>query len=117
VGCKDGVAAWKLAACGFEAIQAGLLKSYADGRKALHRAYETSRPKDFHEWRKRVKYHRYHLRLLRNLWPRVMRAWRREVVTLSELLGKEHDLAVKRARPGRIPGEAARPERRAWQRT
>jgi hypothetical protein len=29
-------------------------------------------PEHFHEWRKRVKYHWYHLGLLRELWPASM---------------------------------------------
>jgi hypothetical protein len=48
----------------------------------------------FHEWRKRVKDHWYHVRLLRNLWPRVLDAYRREVKALSEALGDDHDLAL-----------------------
>jgi len=98
--CEAGkrVTSWKLDADGFAAIQPGLLKSYARGRRALRRAYQSSSAPEFHEWRKAVKYHRYQLRLLRNLWPSIMRAWRREAVALSELLGNDHDLVIFRTR-------------------
>jgi CHAD domain-containing protein len=49
---------------------------------------------NLHEWRKRVKDHWYHVRLLRNLWPKVMDAYKRELKVLSEALGDDHDLAV-----------------------
>ena len=49
-----------------------------------------------HEWRKRVKYHRYHLRMLEPLWPEVWGARRAAVHELSDLLGDDHDLAVLR---------------------
>jgi CHAD domain-containing protein len=49
---------------------------------------------NFHEWRKRVKYYRYQLKLLRDFWKPVMEALRREAVKLSDDLGDDHDLAV-----------------------
>jgi CHAD domain-containing protein len=46
-----------------------------------------------HEWRKRVKYHRYHAALLTPTWPGPMRARRDELKTLSDVTGDAHDLA------------------------
>jgi CHAD domain-containing protein len=51
----------------------------------------------FHEWRKRAKDHRYHLEILRNLWPAPIKARHAEVKTLGDLLGDEHDLTALRA--------------------
>lgn len=51
-----------------------------------------------HELRKRVKYHRYHLRILAPAFPRVLRAWERTLHELTDLLGDDHDLAVLRDR-------------------
>jgi CHAD domain-containing protein len=48
----------------------------------------------FHEWRKRVKYHRYHVRMLRDAWPAILDPWREQLHQLSDLLGEDHDLAV-----------------------
>lgn len=53
-------------------------------------------PEDFHEWRKRAKYHWYARRLLREVWPATMDARRGEVRRLSGLLGAEHDPSVYR---------------------
>lgn len=75
-------------------ITGGLKKTYRRGRKGMHRAYETDRGEDFHEWRKRAKYHFYHLRLLEDLWGPVIKARRRQAKRLSDLLGDEHDLTV-----------------------
>jgi CHAD domain-containing protein len=107
---RKRVNGWKLDADGFAAIEPGLLKTYARGRKALRRAYRTCSAPDFHKWRKAAKYHRYQLRLLPDLWPPVMRAWRREAVVLSELLGNDHDLAVFRTRLTEDAAFRGRPE-------
>lgn len=65
----------------------------------------------FHEWRKRAKYLRYHLRLLRPSWPHGLERTRDEVKTLGDLLGEDHDLAVlaRTLAPG-IEAEAERVE-------
>jgi CHAD domain-containing protein len=79
---------------GFGLLEAGLAKTYKRGRKAMDRAYEAPSVENFHEWRKRAKYLRYHLRLLRPVWPRLLKRTRSEVKTLGDLLGEDHDLAV-----------------------
>ena len=79
---------------GFDAVAGGLRKSYKRARNRMGKAYEDPEMERFHEWRKRVKYHRYHSRLLRNAWVGPMKARRSELKTLSDLIGDEHDLAV-----------------------
>ena len=91
------VPSWGLANDEFAALAAGLTRSYKRGRKAMATAYASPSPKRFHEWRKRVKYHRYHLELLQELWPRQLKARRSEVKRLGGMLGDDHDLAVLRA--------------------
>jgi hypothetical protein len=49
------------------------------------------------EWRKSVKYHWYHTRLLAPLWDQALAARADAANTLGELLGLHHDLAVLRA--------------------
>lgn len=94
---RERVDNWKIPAAGFQAISTGLQKTYRRGRQAMFKAYGgKSTPEQFHEWRKRVKYHRYHTRLLRELWKPVMKRFLSEVKTLSDLLGDDHDLAVFR---------------------
>ncbi len=93
----DRVDSWTLDEAGFDAIAGGLKKTYKRARKAMAKAYEEPTVESFHEWRKRVKYNRYHTRLLREVWRGVMKPTRDEVKHLSDLLGDDHDLAVLRA--------------------
>jgi CHAD domain-containing protein len=94
---RERIAGWKLKADGFDAVEEGLLETYARGRKAMQLAYQKLDETTFHEWRKRVMYHRYHVRLLRNLWQPLLQPLRHELEALSDLLGDDHDLAVLRA--------------------
>jgi CHAD domain-containing protein len=92
----ERIADWRLGEDGFAGLDAGLLKTYGRGRKALALAYEEPSAESFHDWRKRTKYYRYQIQLLRDLWPRVLQALRHEVKALSDLLGDDHDLALLR---------------------
>jgi len=56
-------------------------------------AYEKPEFERFHEWRKRIKYHRYHTRLLRSVWEGPMKRRRTELKQLSDIIGYENDLA------------------------
>jgi CHAD domain-containing protein len=84
---------WRLSASGFQAVR-GFDKTYERGRMAARNAFGTEAASDFHDWRKRVKYHSHHLQLLGPLWPRVNKAWRTESSTLADILGNDHDLAL-----------------------
>ena len=88
---------WRLDSAGTDALEAGLTKTYQRARRAMAVAADDGTSRDFHEWRKRVKYHRYHLRLLTPVWPKLMKARYKETKHLSDLLGDDHDLAVLRA--------------------
>lgn len=79
---------------GFGLLEGGLAKTYGRGRKAMDAAWENPGVETFHEWRKRAKYLRYQLRLLRPAWPRLLKRTRSELKTLGDLLGDDHDLAV-----------------------
>ena len=94
VGGRERVADLPVATEGFDAVAGGLRKSYKRARNRMAEAYEDPDTERFHEWRKRVKYHRYHSRLLRSIWVGPMKARRSELKTLSDLIGDEHDLAV-----------------------
>lgn len=93
---RDRVAAWRLGDKGFNAVQGGLTKTYARGCTAMTEAYQNPSPETFHEWRKRVKYHGYHMRLLQPIWPGPMQARRDAADVLSDYLGDDHDLSVLR---------------------
>jgi CHAD domain-containing protein len=88
---------WTVEAEGFQALAGGCAKTHERAFKAMRTAYASPLDKRFHEWRKRVKYHRYHLALLSDVWPAVMEPMRVQAKVLSDLLGEDHDLAVLRA--------------------
>lgn len=81
---------------GFDALGPGLAKTYSRARKGMKNAYDDPLPENYHEWRKRVKYHRYHMRMLRSMWKRVINARRKELHELTNFLGDNHDLDVLR---------------------
>ena len=83
---------WKLDDDGFDALEAGLKKTFGRARDAMAAAYESMTPEAFHEWRKRVKYHRYHVGLLRELWEAPLDALRAQLHHLTDRLGDAHDV-------------------------
>lgn len=85
---------WTLKEHGFDAIGPGLEKTYARCQSAMHAATKKPSIDNLHEWRKLVKYNRYHLRLLRGLFQPVIEPVREQAKRLSDLLGDHHDLAV-----------------------
>lgn len=87
---------WALAGDGFDAIAPGLEETYRNGRKALACARRDPTPETFHELRKRVKDHWYHVRLLEGLWTDVMRAYEKSLKDLEDWLGNDHNLTVLR---------------------
>lgn len=92
--CRSRVDTWPLpddADC--DAILPGLKRTYKRGYKAMDQARDGA-GETVHEWRKRAKYLWYHVRILRPLWPKVMKAWRKELKQLGSALGDHHDLAV-----------------------
>ena len=104
---------------GWDAIGPGLHRQYRLGRAALDALPDEPTVDELHEWRKRVKDHGYHTRLLRNLWPDVLKPVQRAAEELAELLGGDHDLGLLLARLSaerdvdRQPGERE-PEHREF---
>ena len=88
------IPSWKLSEKGFAAIRGGLMKTYERGYDDLREARETPHTEVLHDWRKRVKYHWYHIRLLQPMDRKTLKDRRRELKRLGELLGDDHDLAV-----------------------
>lgn len=88
---------WTVAEDGFDAVAAGLVKTYKRARKAMATAVKEPTAGNVHEWRKWAKYHWYHARLLREIWPDVVEPHRDAADALGDLLGDHHDLAVLRA--------------------
>jgi CHAD domain-containing protein len=83
---------------GWSTIGEGVRRVYRQGRKALQAVTRARSDTAFHEWRKQVKYLRYQVQLLRPIRPGPMDALTRELHSLGDYLGDEHDLVVLRAK-------------------
>jgi CHAD domain-containing protein len=81
---------------GFALLAPGLERSYRRGRAARRAVRRDPTPEAVHHWRKRVKDHWYHLRLLREAWPAALKGPEAEAHALADLLGDHHDLTVLR---------------------
>lgn len=85
---------WPLQKDGFGAIAPGMKDRYRRGRKAMSAARKDGTPESYHEWRKRVKDHWYHVRLVESLWTEVMQAHESSLHDLETWLGDDHNLVV-----------------------
>jgi CHAD domain-containing protein len=90
------VESWPLAADGFAAIAPGLETTLRRGQRALARARKDPLPENYHEWRKRVKDHWYHVRLLEGVWDSGIESYEKSLKELEGLLGEDHNLVVLR---------------------
>ncbi len=87
---------WPIEQHSFDCISGGLRKVYKRGRNRLADAAENPTAEAFHEWRKRVKYLWYSIRILQPLWPELLDQMSEEIHDLGDSLGDEHDLAELR---------------------
>ena len=78
----------------FSALEGGLGRVYRRGYNALLETYRNPTPENFHDWRKRVKYLWYQVRILRPINRRKMKTYADQLKELSDLLGDEHDCTV-----------------------
>jgi len=92
------VSRWRLVMDGPMALLPGLERAYRRGRAAMADARRRANPEYCHEWRKRVKDHWYHLRLLEDRWDAVARAREESLKDLETWLGEHHNLEVLSAR-------------------
>jgi CHAD domain-containing protein len=90
---KQRVNELKLKNNDFDVCKVGIKRVYKRGVKTFHRAKSEPTAEHLHEWRKRVKYLWYHVRLLRDVWKPVMKGYEKSLDNLSDYLGDEHDLS------------------------
>mgnify|MGYP002625255634 CR=1 FL=1 len=106
---RHRVVEWPVEEDSFAAVSGGLKKVYKRGRNRLEDALEEPSIEAFHEWRKRVKYLWYNVRILRPIWPDLMETLADEIHDLSDYLGDAHDLAMLQQlvveRPSLLPHE------------
>lgn len=78
----------------FDSVAGGLRRVYKSGREDCLLVHKKLTIETFHDWRKRTKYLRYQMAMLKVLWPGPMTAFVEELKVLSDLQGLEHDLAI-----------------------
>jgi CHAD domain-containing protein len=79
-----------------DVLQAGLILTLHQAQTTLHVALRDTAPEAVHNFRKRVKDHLYHARLLTPLWPVMMGPHAEAAEELAETLGLMNDIAVFR---------------------
>lgn len=87
---------WPLQNEGWNAVDGGLRRIYAQGRRAMQATRSDPSDLALHEWRKRTKDLRYALELLGAIWPELIQPLAQQAHHLTNLLGDDHDLAVLR---------------------
>ena len=85
---------WKVEGKGFDALAPGLERSWTAAQKAMKSALKAPDAAALHLWRKRVKDHWYHARLLAPVWPEMMAHHITAADILGETLGDARDLAA-----------------------
>ncbi|WP_181408117.1 CHAD domain-containing protein [Pararhizobium mangrovi] len=75
-------------------VSRGFKRTVMRARSALDAAETRGSGDDFHDLRKRAKYHWMHVRLLEDAWPAAMHLRRREAKALADDAGDEHNLTV-----------------------
>lgn len=106
---------WKVRGGTGTVLYAGLSRSWSHAVRDMEATGSGATPEIFHDWRKRVKDHWYHSRLLQGFWPEGIRPHRKAVKELSELLGRYQDLTVflERLDQAHLPSEVEDMRRRA----
>jgi len=83
---------WPLDIQSFNDIRPSIKRTYKRGYKGLRKSLKTREIKDFHEWRKRVKYLRYQIDILNRLWPPVFEVYEDELHDITDFTGTLNDL-------------------------
>jgi CHAD domain-containing protein len=109
-GAIRRVRSWPFPHEGFAAIGPGFEATFRRGRQAMERARKHGSDEDFHEWRKAVKYHWYHIRLLEKSWTDVLTAYEKSLKDLETWLGDDHNLVVFRSRIEANPAAYGAPQ-------
>lgn len=91
---ETGIEDWKIRHKGFDSLSGGLERSWEGCRRSMRKARDKTDAESLHHFRKRVKDHWYHARLLGPIWPDMMAAHVSACDKLGEALGDARDLAI-----------------------
>jgi len=87
---------WRVGAEGFRAIAPGLEDSYRRARLMMIAAWSRPKPSHFHSWRRYVKDHWFHVRLLEGRCGYHLVAYERRIEALDGILGEYHNVILLR---------------------
>jgi hypothetical protein len=87
---------WAILGDGFEAIAPGLEESYRRARDGMILAWSKPKANHYHSWRRYVKDHWFHVRLLEDNCGNICSAYQRRIEALDGVLGEYHNLVILR---------------------
>jgi CHAD domain-containing protein len=87
---------WRIGADGFRAIAPGLEDSYRRARRMMIVAWSRPKPSHFHSWRRCVKDHWFHVRLLEGRCGYHLVSYERRIEALDGILGEYHNVILLR---------------------
>lgn len=85
---------WRQGGPGWEVLETSWIRQYRKNQSWMRRAFESGRDKDFHQWRKHVKYFFYQTQLLSAARAGTTAKSMHRLDRLQEQLGRYHDLTV-----------------------
>ncbi len=87
---------WDLHGGGFKTIAYGLETSFRRARRAMTIVIEHPTADNYHAWRRRVKEHWFHVRLIERRCGHRLARYKRRLESLDECLGEYHNFALLR---------------------
>jgi len=87
---------WSIHGDGFRAIASGLEESYRRSRHAMILAWSKPKPGHYHAWRRWVKDHWFHVRLIEDRCGEHLLTYQRRLEALDGVLGEYHNLILLR---------------------
>jgi len=91
---RERVKHWKLSADGFRAIAPGLKESVRRARTGMVTAWLRPTASNHHTWRRHVKNHWFHVRLLQARCGNRLQPYQRQLEALDGALGEYHNLVL-----------------------
>jgi hypothetical protein len=85
---------WEMTGKGWDVIGPGFERTYRDARDAMRETAAGGDPQASHNWRKQVKYHAAHVRLLMALRPHFLHPRYSQLNKLGVQLGEAHDMEM-----------------------
>ena len=87
---------WPIRGDGFGSIASGLEESYRRARKGMILAWSKPNAHHYHAWRRYVKDHWFHVRLVEEKCGNQLLPYQRRLEALDGVLGEDHNLVILR---------------------